>query len=243
MRKLLILLILLISSLAWAGSTTVVVGQGSAAGGGYATPAFVTGNGQYNYTEPEAVTAAQSTTTGNAIIVIAVNYSGTTAISTVTDTASNTYTKIGGQTDGDGNVWEIWADYDITGNAANVVTATYAASGRNVCIWAIQVSGLAASGYDKEAVAYAYTSSAFSVGATAATTQNDEYVLAVGYNINDPSRTYTAGSGYTERYDSGGAFIEDKVVTSTGAQTATATLSGSATVWMGCIVTFKAKAL
>lgn len=73
-------------------------------------------------------TSAFSATSGNCIAVAVSTYENTAVVSSVTDTAGNTYTRVRGDTHSFAGSQEIWVAKNITGHASNVVTATFSAS-------------------------------------------------------------------------------------------------------------------
>ena len=107
-----------------------------------AAPARVNQANGNNYTGSTALTQATSAfaaTAGNHIAVI----SRGGAVTSVVDTAGNTYVKAGGDADG---VQELWYAENILGNASNVVTVNFAAATAYRDVTAIQHSGLRTSG-------------------------------------------------------------------------------------------------
>lgn len=89
--------------------------------------------------------AAKTTTTGNllAVFVCSQEGAGSTTIDSVADTAGNTYTAGTHYGAGGGGAMCRWFyAYNITGNAANVVTATFSGNTRYKHIIQIEISGL-----------------------------------------------------------------------------------------------------
>lgn len=89
--------------------------------------------------------AAKNTTTGNllAVCVTTQEGAGSTTIDSVADTAGNTYTAGTHYGAGGGGCLVRWFyAYNITGNAANVVTATMSGNTRYKGIHQIEISGL-----------------------------------------------------------------------------------------------------
>jgi len=118
-------------------------------------------NGSYsevNYSDASSVAApALSAVGGNALIAIVESIKlGSTfvGISSVTDTAGNTYTRAGsvdqGTASGYSFTWEFWIATGISGNASNIVTANLADVASVQQIFVVQYSGLAASAYDTQ---------------------------------------------------------------------------------------------
>lgn len=184
-------------------------------------------------------------TPGNTIIVAIHGYNGAgNPIATVTDTLGNTYHQVAAPLNYNASAWvAIYYAYNI-GSGSNAVTVASANAGTQYSIIAREYSGLTTTDpLDKTANSgTSGNGTTPSSGATATTTQASE--LVIGMAANWLSYTFTAGSGYgniANASDAGNSSLgmEDKIVSSTGAQTATFTQSGS---WnWGCIVaTFKA---
>jgi hypothetical protein len=87
--------------------------------------------------------AAQNHIGGNAIVVLTNNYTSPQRIITnITDTAGNIYNACGSVVHLDSsNTLEIWAAFNIQGNAANVVTVTFDAAADFRAIGVAQFSG------------------------------------------------------------------------------------------------------
>lgn len=66
-----------------------------------------------------------NTTTGNCLIVVVNCYGVGDIVSSITDTAGNTYVKAEGQNTATNERSEIWYALNITGNAANITLVTY----------------------------------------------------------------------------------------------------------------------
>lgn len=161
--------------------------------------------------------SAISAITGNFIVVSVRAYSiKDNFVSSVTDTAGNTYTKATSiLQSGDG--LELWYAYNITGNASNVITANLDGSYRYRYIIAAQYSGVYTGGdpLDVTATGGHAGGSASITSGTFTTTQADELVVASA-TIAQSNTSWTAGSGYTKRADSPQAVtsLEDKIVSS-----------------------------
>ena len=98
---------------------------------------------------------AMSTTTGRYLFVVLSKYQAGTTVSGVTDTAGNTYTRAGSsQGDDSSRSQETWFTASpITGNASNVVTATFSGSSafRLIMVAEFSLSGSTAVAYSSEA--------------------------------------------------------------------------------------------
>lgn len=114
--------------------------------------AFVNGVALSDPAEVTSIDAtAQSHASGNSIIVLLSNYKvdGPVAVASVTDTAGNSYIKIGTTGGGDAlHDVECWFAANIVGNAANVVTATFARETTFRSIAVAQYSGLLSGSFD-----------------------------------------------------------------------------------------------
>ena len=202
--------------------TTILLA--SAADSSWATVAFVsssTGNSGGSSVSSQA-TASLSITTGNFIAVIIGWYGTLTSVSTVTDTAGNTYYQCTGCYSQYNNypAEDIWYAYNITGNASNVVTVTLNSASQYFIVTQAQYSGVA-------------TTSPFQAGSggngtgTTATTGSfnpTNVGLCIGSPYVASGPALTAGSGYTLR---GGGAWEDNVSCPSGSQTTSVTWSGS----------------
>ncbi|MDE1867214.1 MAG: hypothetical protein KGI08_05845, partial [Thaumarchaeota archaeon] len=91
-------------------------------------------------------TQALSTTTGNLIVVTINGGWGNCNVSSVSDTASNTYHQATGACVSSAGVYEdIWYAYNITGNTSNVVTVHYTNANGYTMVDQIQFSGASTS--------------------------------------------------------------------------------------------------
>lgn len=192
---------------------------------------------------------AFTNTAGNCIIVGVMNDS-TTAVTSVTDLAGNAYTKIISKIAGDEAA--IWVAYNIKAYTNNKVS--FANGNNDGAIWAEEWSGLAtSSAADQSASATgSQTSGTITIGPTGTTTVANELVWALFTLDYASGQTLTAGSGFSNSASlnsagSGSGYYvwginESKTVSSTGTQSATATISNSAAYsWRGVVVTFKAQ--
>lgn len=137
---------------------------------------------------------------GNFICVIISSYFGAIQVSSVSDTAGNSYSRIGAREGFDSNHnQEIWAASNINGNANNVITATYASSAQYRKIAVGQFSGIAASSpYDVSAT-FRNDSSAVTThtsNQTSTTNQNEELILCGGVTTAGSVGEITANNPY-----------------------------------------------
>ncbi len=184
-----------------------------------------------------------STTSGNLIVVTVSDDGGTLGgITSVTDSKSNTYTKVPNEFDGASTV-SVWYAKNITGGASHTITVNYNTS----ITFASTCVAQEFSGVDTTAPLDVYTSTggtgtSTTSGATGTTAQNDELVIG-SLAFFGATTTVTLGSGYTNlgttHQTNAGVGMESKVVSSTGTQTATFTL-GLSRGWSTAVTTFKA---
>jgi hypothetical protein len=211
--------------------------------------AYVNSGTGRDYSGPSSAAltaAATSLTTGNAIIVGARFYdpTGTVTVSSVTDTAGNTYIQGPPKfASGTGEHLVIWHALNVTGHASNVVSVNLSAA---VQFWGVvtaQYSGIATSS------AYDTTATALNGGATMTTgafttAQAEEVIFAVA-QVANTGQTWTAGSGYTIRAQdaSNVTVVQDKIVLAiqTGVTTSI-DCSDAGTTKSMLVATFKAAA-
>ncbi len=187
--------------------------------------AFVTAaTGALGLNVTTVTAGAFAATAGNCIVVgIACNSPQT--VSSVTDTAGNTYSQLTAYTAGGWGDEEIWAAFNVAANASNTVTVTFSASTTAAICGAAQYSGVAttkAAAYDltsggattKYATATSVTSPSFTPSGSG------EVGIGVGF-CSSSTETFSAGTGYTLR-SSNPSYIglEDKLGLATSAQTA-----------------------
>lgn len=170
--------------------------------------------------------AMGNTTTGDTILVVI----GTTAaasVSSITDSQSNTYTKVDGVSVGSNpDDAELWMASNITGGTTPTITVTLSAAVSGVIIAREYKDALT---LDKH-VATTGSGASVSSGASAATTQAEEVVVGWAFQVG--GGISAVGTGYSnylpQATGATNAAIEDKAVTATGAQTATFTGGGTA---------------
>ena len=188
---------------------------------------------------------ATSHTTGNLLYVTVMmdTYCGGRAVS-VSDTASNSYTQIGTVLDSGFTCQAQFYANNITGNASNVVTATWSTpSGMFLAISVLQFSGVdSASPLDASATGTATSATLVTSGTFSTATANQ--VLVAGGASYDYSRTWTADTGYaipsgaTTEYAFSTA--QYKIVSSTQTNvTASLTVSSSSAALSIMVATFK----
>jgi hypothetical protein len=213
-------------------------------------PAFVEqasahgqGTTSLSVTMPSAVTA------GNRLVVEVADWSaGKATVSSVTDSAGDTFTEVASQTGSDGSQLTVWtAPITASGGTTPTIVAKPSAKA-DMGMAVLEYSGLstAAGGaaVDQLATATGTTTSARAVssGSTAATTAPNE--LAVGFYADSGfGDTLTAGAGYTGRVNVAPdgdieLFVEDGVV-GQGATPAPSVTTGASTIWEMATVVFK----
>lgn len=203
-----------------------------------------TGNGG-NYVLSMNLAFGSSVTAGNLIVVAVCTQ--TYAVNTITDTLSNTYTKISdGQT---ANLnGELWYAYNITGGSCTLTVDLIGTTNYDdIITTAREYSGISTTSpldVSAENVEGSYGTS-HPTGTTGTTNQADEVCVAM--YAGDDNETYTVGGSYTNLVDTDGydlyssLVMADLIVSSTGTQSATFTSTDSLRGY-GAIATFKAAA-
>ena len=183
-------------------------------------------------------------TAGNSIFVgIRIGATGRTI--TVSDTLGNTYGGSPGTTGDvtqaqttDGHQTYLFSAHNIAGGA-NTVTVAISGAATTIRFNIGEASFGGTASLDQTASAEGNGTDPSS-GATATTTINDELVVGVGSN--SAGTAWTAGGTYTERgnapvADTGRTAMETLIVSTTGAQTATWTITGTKT-WSALVGTY-----
>jgi hypothetical protein len=164
--------------------------------------------------------AVFSATTGNLLVVFTFVYPNTIAVSSVTDTAGNTYQSTGlYQADG-GCRFEVWYAQNIAGNASNQVTVHWASATTGAGLIVAQYSGVATAGaYDTGSKQMAYGTTSLTTAAFNPTVA-DGLIIAWCWQESGGDVNWTAGAGYTSRATNPDeAFFQDKLAGTTGSQT------------------------
>jgi hypothetical protein len=191
------------------------------------------------------VTAAQNHTTGNLLVVGVKWEGGGITVNSVTDTAGNTYTPLTARNNGGGDPsFQAFYAKNITGNASNILTATFSNSSPNFTwIAAFQYSGCDTSApFDQENFGSGTSTSGTTGSIT--TTLADE-VLVSFTALAGGVTSFTPGSGYTERWDgpvdSGidTGTGEDQIVSSISTYTASESWVGGSAPFVITIQSFK----
>jgi len=144
-------------------------------------------------------TTAISTTTGNLSVVGIRLNDGGPAITSVTDTAGNTFNPIAGsfiRDNSSNNNTQLYYAINITGNASNVVSVngTGTPSFSAVCAWEIAGADRS-SPLDQVVTGDSATTTVTSSPFT--TTSANEIICAIGTGNNGGGQTFAAQSGYT----------------------------------------------
>ena len=183
------------------------------------------------------VAFAVAQTAGN-LNIVAVGWNDTTStVTSVSDSRGNTYTQAGTTVTGTGLRQAIYYAKNIAAGS-NTVTVAFNQAAAYVDVRVLEYSGLdTASPLDVTAGAAGNSISANS--GTATTTSANELIFGAGMTA---SGFNAAGTGFTSRIitSTDGDIAEDKVVSSTGSNSATGSLSSSAP-WVMQMASFKAK--
>jgi hypothetical protein len=154
-----------------------------------------------------------------------------TAVTSITDTAGNTWTKLFGG---------FWYALSCAAGATTVTVNNPSGPCQGIVAEYSGVANLAPDvSHDDTTTGTGTAATSFSVTPTV----NGDLILGWGYNSTTNSPTYTAGAGYSLRSTATGknAFLEDQVQSVAAAITATLTINASDTWFIG-IVAFKAAA-
>lgn len=181
------------------------------------------------------------TTAANHLIVICYVDSSTNLPWSATDSNSNTYTSVTSFTEPtsttQGGCYETFATGVLT-----TITINRTGSGGTIAGMAAEYSGISATTpLDQVTSGLTISSGTYSSGATSATTQAEELVIGWAVSRNS-SAAWTQGAGFTSRITKATApeyIFEDKVVSSTGAQTATASNADTGSFGGTLVGTFK----
>ncbi len=217
-------------------STMTLSGWKEVTTNGAATPAFV----QLAYSTPQtaqtsvAVTFTNTEAAGDTNIVVIGSDSLASTISSVTDTAGNTYVAAAPLTRGTSNSQAIYYAKNVAA-AKPTITVTFSASSTFPDIRIMEYSGLDTVAPFDTSVSGIGTNNPGNSG-TLNTNYPTDLIVAAGTVQNTFS---AAGAGYTLRVITSpdSDIVEDQVVTSTGAYSATATASGN---WVMQAAAFRA---
>lgn len=155
--------------------------------------AYVNEAGGFNTASGGSIaTSAVSHTTGN-LLVCCVRHEGATTTISVADTAGNTWTPLTKVTHGGGDMHlQLFYVLNCTGNASNVVTATFGASRTFRGIQVMQFSGL--NSYDEEDSGTTTAGTSVTAGTV---NINGAGVVVNGIAIYGGLLSWSASTGYT----------------------------------------------
>lgn len=209
--------------------------------------AFVQGVQGSSSSDPYTLPAfSSSVTAGNLIVVAVVGDNGSTDNTTnVTDNKSgNSYQRADSTLNfgnGTNMNMDIWFGQVTNGGSSFALTIAFNSMVQNGRFVAQEFSGFSSTAtLDKFAKANA-TSTSPSSGATGTTSVADELIVGLIARAGNNSSTISLGSGYsnlTNTATSAAAGMESMVVSSTGTQTATFSLSVSR-AWLCAVLAFK----
>lgn len=181
-----------------------------------------------------------ATTTGNAIVAVVSADSGTlNDITSVTDSKSNTYTRLASINNGTGaDEIEIWWCQSIVGGATHTVTGNDGSFSVG-CVIAYEISGLPATGNIKDfTTAPTGTGTSGSQSTNSLTTTNANDILIAGAVLSSTSaNTWTAGTNFTNGVSDVGTsaglntFAEVRIVSATGTYSGASTSSIANQSW------------
>jgi len=157
------------------------------------------------------ITWTNDTTTGDTIVVVVGASNTSSTVSSITDSQTNTYTKV--DSSGNGVQGELWIANNITGGTTPTITITLA-SIFNVAAIAREYSGMATSALDANHAVTTFTSVA-QVRATSSAISSQARELVVGWIACNTTVPTTTG-GFTQLTTLSGTgvivAIADKVI-------------------------------
>jgi hypothetical protein len=197
-----------------------------------------------NWVTSQTINFLSAQTAGNLNVVSITSYDEYLSVTSVTDTAGNTYTKASGPIALGANEPTAYVYYakNIAASAAgaNVVTVNLSAT-TQISTTVVEYQGLSTtSPLDKVASATSNGNANLNSGSVTTTSAN-ELILGIFKTGNHGYEQPEAGSGFMPAANEvlqSSTFIEEKVVSSTGTYSATAACWG-ACHWIAHIVTFK----
>jgi hypothetical protein len=188
-----------------------------------------------------AVTAA-SLTAGNFIVVGTRTYTGEKTVTSVTDTAGNTYYKASGrQATYTTTRTEIWYAYNVLGNASNTVTVNMSAGVQYWGVVTAQYSGISKiSPLDTTVSGDTATGTTVTSGNFTTTVAN-ELIIAFAEYDSTVGQTWTAGGTYAIQKQDASTVValEDKIVSSVQTNTTASMTLGTSRNLSIYVATFK----
>ena len=202
-----------------------------------------------NTGDSDVATASWSLSAGD-FVAVCVRWAASTAtISTVTDTASNTYADSGAgrvQVDGVTDSWtQLFYAYNTSANASNVVTVTFSGTAGYQAVIASEYSGVQTSADPKDVGNTGTANNQASVTSGSFTPSVANEVAIACVSKNGSTSTITAGTNYTVRTQQFSAIpnyvngIEDRIGAPVSSQTASASVGAGTDFWSIIVYTFK----
>jgi len=205
--------------------------------------------GAQNASSSTTLSASPKTaTTSGDLLVALIRDRNTTAlspVSTVTDSSGNRWVRAAGVTSGsqaDGEIWYAPSAASVASSQAVTVTV---ASASAIALTVLEVTGASASPLDV-AASKSGNSQPSTTGVTTTTAQGSEIAVAdIGWNgsltVSGQTAGYslTAAEQSTVSGDAAGEQAAWQLLSATGVQSYSATLSSSTATWTGAIATFR----
>jgi len=214
-----------------------------------AGPAFVQqASAQGGGAASRAVTTPSATVAGNRLVVLAGAWSGGSAtVTSVTDNAGDTFTKLSAFTASDHTQLSVWTAVVATGGTRPTVTAT-ATGSADIGVAVTEYSGLSTVAgtavVDQSATGTGTTGGAQAVRSAQTGPVNADGELALGFYVDSGFGTRLAGDpGYATRTNLSpngnmDLLVEDAPVSTGGTPMASVT-TGPSTVWLMATIVFK----
>lgn len=182
-------------------------------------------------------TSAGSHTAGNALKVV-VSWEGSGTLTSVTDTAGNTYFKKTERRQPAADAVQIAYAFNIVGHATNVVTANFTGTIDFSSIRVLQYSGLTTTDpFDVEAGGNGTSGSATS--GSVSTNQADELLINAAVNFGGGVTWSPTSPWVTEVTETSNCAVDERIVSATASYSAAQTASVS-TDWAIAFAAFKA---
>lgn len=187
-----------------------------------------------------------SITAGCAGVLFITMKSESRSVSSVVDSAGDTWTSlVGDQSNaGNGERFATWGAGNLAAGAHTLTITFDAGSQSGSMAAALEYCGVTTSPFDVAAsVQQSSGATGWTVGPTASTAQADEYVVS-GASSTTASRPFTTPSGFTRRVNllTTQFVVADKTVAATGTQSAQWDVTGGNSLGEASIVTLKAAA-
>ena len=193
-------------------------------------------NGDVGSSDSEATTiaaAAINASAGNAIVVCISNYSSTPrTVSSIADTAGNSYARMGDVYNSGSFTVELWIAQNITGHATNVVTVTYSGAAGYRRAMVLQLSGVALSNAHDATFAPAGNIDSTSVyTTTAANTAVDGEMIIGVYLDESGGLTYSSSSPSVHRLSVSDGSAATNLIATAGSGSVSVTGNGNSAHW------------